>query len=670
MIKLRHRVEKLFLLSVVYLTLAFNSHAKNIVTVKPFADLSSRSHESWANILANPQKSDELWLLSKSGYIYTLSNGKLNSENSIHLGEYLNRLEHFEQLVLHPNFLRKEEVGYYTFYTAHVEKSAYNKTREGFESKNKTFSFDIVFLEWKMTSIEPLSIKKPPRQVHRLASPSKHALKFLGFNSQLKPWHKNAGLMHFVFTKLDGFESHPIYSGSVHLIDPLPFGLKPFSVPKSNPFTAETDLANTTVLSGIGNIEQAFWSKSSEDSIILKRTQEERLVLSEIKYGQDYRNKQIQARGISFVDSGIKTNLVQYNGNALSHLQNKHVYLSKSSAWQLRGMSFDQYNKPETVSKINSHQLGENDDLSLFYINKTDQLLVLNNDEKTIITLSLQTENQPPNQEQESTEWQKYKTIFYSVFIFALLAIFYGMMRKSELSLIKKMLYKQFAKFSISTCGNTLSLYQRHQVKPSNTIAITDITFAELILDDQTFKLFDLANNITINNQREYDLQKVITAIKRHKMTDDKVREVHLNLTTKNKKSFRGCIYLRKGNQRLTKVKYTETLEHSLILFWHLAATHFPDSTEKRVQNVHANKASRVISSKPEQAYNPIKNEKKPEEQPAINTSASIQDIPSQVQHDSEVINALNNLAQMKQDGLLTEQEFNDAKTKLLKKLV
>jgi hypothetical protein len=188
-------------------------------------------------------------------------------------------------------------------------------------------------------------------------------------------------------------------------------------------------------------------------------------------------------------------------------------------------------------------------------------------------------------------------------------------------------------------------------------------------LDEHECKYFDVAKQTSMRNQDEKDLRRTFADIKRHKMTDDRTREVHLSLVTA-KEVYKGCIYLRKGNQRLTKAKYEEILEQSIDLIWHLSTKNLSSLTEKRthVTAVRENPVARKLSSpsikKPVIRANPVKSNSEVEFKPKEAVKAT------SVKQDHDIVDALDKLAQMKQKGLLTEQEFAEAKAKLLNKIV
>lgn len=662
-------IKSLIFIFVVYIISLGKSFAFADFSVTPVADLSSKANEEWITTLANPKRPSELWAFNKKGQLHVLSSGTFDTRKVLELNENIKNLYHFESIALHPNFLQTSQPGYLAFYTTHIEANSNHRARRAYSESDRDFDFDIVLMEWKLATPTSFSLDQAGREILRLAAPTPNAISYLGFNDQHKPWHESFGLLHFLIKGQENLHQHPLYSGSLHRLNPLPFGLKQYTVPKDNPFITDPSLAKSTLTTGLGEAVNIHWSKDFETSALLEIAVKDKLNQSKVKFTVDYRKSEAKIDALNSQSLGIRSNSVMYRGGFLKQQRNALLYLNKNKHWQLTSLSAEPGATPDILWVIDDSLISDSNSLSLQYLLRTDQLLIIDNDNKTITELQLKTsgvEKAPVHSPQESTN----NNLIY-VLLGLLVAVFgyYFTTRRSKLESIKKMLHKQFAKFQLSSDGTSLSLYQRHQDTASNVIPVSEIVAAHLYLDNHECKYFDVTNKIGMRNQDEKDLRRTFADIKRHKMTDDRTREVHLSLVTA-KEVYKGCIYLRKGNQRLTKAKYEEILEQSIDLIWHLSAKNLSSLTEKRehVSTVKENSVARKLSSpsikKPVIKANPVKSNSEVESKPKEAVEAT------SVKQDHDIVDALDKLAQMKQKGLLTEQEFAEAKAKLLNKIV
>ena len=155
------------------------------------------------------------------------------------------------------------------------------------------------------------------------------------------------------------------------------------------------------------------------------------------------------------------------------------------------------------------------------------------------------------------------------------------------------------------------------------------------------------------------------------------------------KQKFIICLYLRKGNQRLTKESYHETIEKLFDWSWLVARQLNANETGKRVirvktevikkpvtdftnkvkKNTKANKENQVEKSRQASRVNHEAAAKHNSESRSENRlyAASKQ---QESTTDAELINALDKLVKLKQQGFLSDKEFTSAKSKLLQDLL
>jgi len=659
------------------LCVTFKTYANQSFSLSTLADVSAKPDEQWLTVLSNPKQPQELWAFSRSGNLYTLSGGTFKNTDALSLNKTLKNFVHFEQLTLHPNFLITNQSGYLTFYTSHIEKNSQHRNRRTYAEEDNAFDFDVVITEWKLSTPNNLSIQQPTtREITRIASPSQNAVSFLGFDQHQKSWHDNYGLIHIAFVGQNQLQSHPVFSGSIHRLNPLPFGLKQYTIPKSNPFLSDPAFAKSTIATGLGNVQEVFWAKNEEQSLIIKKAVNDAVNFEAVPFGSDGRKKASSAQLISSHADGLLSNAVLYSGGQLKQQRNQLLYLAKKSHWQLMGLALTGSSAPDVLWTLDSNLVGDSYDLNLYHFKQTDQLVILDNNNKTITSLHLGKAKLSEAPVTIESEQGSNKYTYYAAAILIILIALFITARRNKLSAIKKMLHKQFAKFRMTDQGKTISLYNRHEETASDILPVQDIKAAHILLNEERFEVFDARIDHAMTNQQEKEIRRIFATIRREKMTDEKVREVHLNLET-DKEAYKGCVYLRKGNQRFTKAKFEAVLEQVLDLSWHLSHTSLPEQTQDRsyqppVETKKTIKRRPNLNKAPTAAVAPALKTKEntvaetSDKTIALNTASE----ETTIQQDNDIVEALNKLAQLKQSGLLTEQEFTEAKAKLLKKIV
>jgi hypothetical protein len=144
---------------------------------------------------------------------------------------------------------------------------------------------------------------------------------------------------------------------------------------------------------------------------------------------------------------------------------------------------------------------------------------------------------------------------------------------------------------------------------------------------------------------------------------------------------------MREGNQRLTKAKYSEVINDVIEWTWFIAKKINPALTGKRVIRVDVPIVAEpsVQRSQPLKNRAPLQSSQAPietikqttttqstsEKTEDVSTKDCIQKTDKVIGHQSDVdlINALDKLAKLKKQGLLTAAEFDEAKDKILKNL-
>ena len=645
----------------------------NIVAFTPVPSATTQSAQYF---IAN--ENSDLFLLDGTS-LSTLTNLQLTQQDP----QILEKLTAF---TLHPNFSLPDQPGYQTLYTAHIETAKINNNiaRVTVLADPVPLPFDAVITQWQLSINKTESPKR--REVIRIAVPSAtHIIQKIAFNPYSKNWHDDYGLLHIALSdnakNQTALPQAPLYSGVILRINPAKFGLRSYLVPNNNPFLKTHDVNNEIFILGSQKIISFHWSKQSFAKLFVQHIYDNKHLLAKASKGADWRINH-QEKHISFLTLS-KTSMSRvfpYSGRNLKDLWGNTLYLSQSSnGWQLTRLS------PPTEHRLEGENEQQNQAVWLFGHNEipienkvkllADQLgepLLFDLTNKKLLTFSA-VEILPPaaedninNEDLEKITKDKnsdtYGSLLLIIFVMVMAVIFYRLRPINKAA--KAQLNKQFARFNMDDSKIMLSFYKRHQPEVDSRLAVADIVESEISL-----------NNINGNNDNGYNLQQEsrlrasFVSEHRNKLIDDQIRQVHLSLTDKNGKVHIVCMYLRKGNQRFTKAKFFDILENILDWNWFIAKQLNPQATEKRKIKVLATSPSAKVISQA-QHKDQIANQEKELEAKLKQERADKAEINNELHniavHDSELINSLDKLANLKQKGFLSDEEFSLAKAKIL----
>jgi hypothetical protein len=629
-------------------------------------------------------KKNQYLIANETGELSILNGSERLSLTRLPLSDQTaNQQVRLTALVLHPSFSLADQTGYQTFFTAHIEPT---KTNNNFARltllENPTpLPFDAVITQWQYDNTAPKIIDvKQRREVLRIAVPTAtHQIQKIAFNPYNKAWHDDYGLLHIALSESKTFDvstkKAPLYSGVILRINPKRFGLRNYRVPSSNPFVKTSDINNEIFILGAENIKSFSWSKEYYDALLIQHIHDGAHKVAVAKKGTDwreaYQNKLVFPLKLN---QAKNAKILQYRGRKLKTLVGSILYLSKDKlGWQLAklntafiGSKVKDKTAVEIVEPFNNEELPLGNKVSLLFDHAGEPLL-LDSTKKQLLSINthqLVTENNN-NVEIETAQDEHpssiYDKLLLGLFTLILAAIFYRLRPKSNTAEAK--LRSQFARFELDDTQTTLSLYKRHQTEIDRQLAIADIVKSEVFLNDKNVNK-DHDHDHGYSEQRENQIRLSFFQAHRQKLIEDEIRQVNLSLTDKNAKTHIVCLYLRKGNQRLTKEKYLDTLETIIDWNWFIASQLNPEATEIRKAKVPVAKSVvQNIPSKP-QENSVIKQEQEIVKPNSLKkTSAELHDI---AEHDSELINALDKLVNLKQQGFLTDEEFSLAKAKIL----
>jgi hypothetical protein len=572
-------------------------------------------------------------------------------------------------LVLHPSFALADQYGYQTFFTAHIEptKTNNNVARLTQLTNATPLPFDTVITQWKYNSSVPKKIDiKQRREVLRIAVPTAtHQIQQIAFNPFNKVWHDDYGLLHIALSENkvvdESANKAPLYSGVVLRIDPKKFGLRNYRIPSDNPFMNVSNINKEAFILGAKNITSFSWSKQHHDALLVQHIYDGAHNVAVAKKGTDWRAT--YQKNLAFPlksNKPLKVKIIQYQGQKLKTLVGSTLFLSNNAkSWQLAKLN------TAIFGSFNSETLSPSNDVSLFF-DQAGEPLLLDSTKKQLLSINTHQlitknnnniESKTDQNEQPSRIYDKLLLAFFTLI---LAVTFYRLRPKRKTAEAK--LRSQFARFELDETQTTLSLYKRHQTEIYTQLTIADIVKSEVFLNDKNIKIINKYNGYS--EQRENQIRLSLLQVHRHKLIEDEIRQVNLSLTDKNDKKHVVCLYLRKGNQRLTKEKYLDTLEKIIDWNWFIASQLNPEATEIRKAKVPvAKKVVQNIPSKPKKNSVTKEEPERVKQNSLKKTTAELHDIAV---NDSELIDALDKLVNLKQQGFLTDEEFSLAKAKIL----
>jgi len=324
--------------------------------------------------------------------------------------------------------------------------------------------------------------------------------------------------------------------------------------------------------------------------------------------------------------------------------------------------------------------------LSLYRDNR-GELLFFNEDSGAIYQLFQQDEILSSKDPQQST----FSAItFIFVIILCLLTgyIFYQVkiQHKSAKSLVRK----RFSSLELTEDKLALNLFRRHNHEPEKVITLASIKQCQLLLGDLVITTINTTLGHGFTEQQELDIREIFHTEQIDKMVDGKVRRISLVLNTRAKDSHIICLYLRKGSDRITKNSYFEVVDEAIDWCWLIAEYINSGHTGTRIlkpkisaleiaQSEHKSHDDTPLHTQAaiiRPATHPTANVEKIEHLPTETHSATQNKIDNPlntkiaaIKVETDLVNAIEKLGKLQQQGFLSVDEFSQAKAKLLENL-
>ncbi|MBL4764491.1 MAG: hypothetical protein JKX67_04315 [Colwellia sp.] len=671
---------------------------------------------NWQQLVTNPSNKQQHFIIRESGQVYLVDGDEIKPQAILDLSVYQqtdSSLLKLTAIELHPNFSLRDQLGYGTFYTAHIETINKNSKTKRLRERGDDLqlSFDAVITEWQFSAVNHQKVDvNTKREVLRIGVPDNlMVIKQISFNPNVKSWNDNFGLL---YVGLNGSNKwpQPLYSGVILRIDPAKFGLRSFTVPNNNPYMKNSQINDAIYLLGGQVIEQFIWPDKNSEHILVSHQYNNKYLLSLTGSRNDWRDSAVKK--VLYQSDDAVHDMLIYQGRQLPLLRSKVLLLrQKDQHWSVDSLAFNfsdnqkvrDEKKPQVEWEFTSQQLPTNSQL-LFNRNNYDEIYLL---EKTISVLFRLTQQTLANEsfvigsdknntiERHSSDNNIF--ILFIILTLVLFSIIYYWFKRGGHS-VKTIVRRQFAAFELSESGQKIGLYHRHQSSAETVIDIVNIISSEIKLNEQSISVINPQLDYGFNNDKEQDLRTIFANEKVDKMVDGKVRQVSLLLTDKHKNSYRVCLYIRKGSNRITKKPYEKVINEVIDWCWFIGGKLNADNTDKRKAVVlpiekaekkskkksvislhHQAAAIRPVIQKKVNASKPLSadeisstlkviNEHRCLAKPvAENSSAAHSQVSQNDTINTELVNALEKLVNLKQQGFLTMDEFSKAKNKLLK---
>ncbi|MCJ8321083.1 MAG: SHOCT domain-containing protein [Colwellia sp.] len=671
--------------------LPFLSHASTKYKTHQIANLKHNMvvDPQWLLPIANPNDKQQFYLADKSGKIYLAEDGELRSQLLLDLSTVNNADAPHEvaltSFVLHPDFAFRDQAGYGKFYTAHVGKRSVERKTKRLQvrQENIEYHFDAVITEWQFNPINHEIIEpSSQREILRISIvDSVNHIKQLAFNPFKKSWNDDYGLLYFSLLPEKSLKSLPLYSGTILRIKPERFGRKNYTVPTNNPFLKDSEINDEIILLGAQNIRTFIWPQKNNEKLSVLHHYNNQEILSVAELRSDWRTTAPQHH-ISFVNT--INNIVLYQGRVLSSLRKNLLFLqNKNQQWSLHSLLLSDKNdvQPQIETILD---VPKNSNLVIF-TDTFNELLLLDQNNSLIYRI---TQENSAAAGTEVTQQESSVGLAAITFLLIIFIIFFFVRSKNARKGLSSLVQRSYAHMEVSQSKQQIGLYRRHQTTTETILNITDLQSSKINLNDVVISTINKESGLGFSDAQELDLRENFAREYKDKMIDDKVRQISLTLND-SKQDYSISLYARKGNQRVTKKRYKDVIEELVDWCWLIARSingqntgqRTPRPTLKSTAPKPTNDGGTQTNKKAnnQEAINKVIAKMSSKTQTAQKNDLLVNTNPrrplSDVSNhngmiDAELVNALDKLVKLKQQGFLTDDEFTKAKEKLLRNLI
>jgi len=317
----------------------------------PVANLHLHQNTTWQHILPIPSTSDHL-LIDQQGHFHRLNNGVIDNTPFFSLADISQNATKITAVVFHPNFSLRDQIGFHTFYTAHVEPLNTKRRYLRVQDTNATLTHDVIVTEWK--TLNKTVDLDSRREVIRLGVPSEQThIKQLAFSPFTKSWNDEFGFLYLALNHDTKHHTLPLYSGAMLRIDPKKSGLRSYTVPTSNPFIKQDGIANELFIIGLQQFEQFTWPHKDSHSFLALHHYQDQQQLTLIKANDDFR-QHAPNKVLYLSDEAIAPkSLTAYRGRDFAHLWGTSLFLKPTNGqWALHSLAMPNINEANPIPSV------------------------------------------------------------------------------------------------------------------------------------------------------------------------------------------------------------------------------------------------------------------------------------------------------------------------------
>lgn len=678
------------------------------LVLSPIATIPVQNESPWLTVIANPSTTNGYFIANKKGDIYTLVADEISQKPFFSLHSSDHQAIELTAVTLHPNFSLREQEGFHTFYVAHIEEVNTQSKKPRLVDGNIDAMYDMVITEWQSlnTSVDPES----KREILRIGVP-KHSthIKQLSFSPFAKVWNDDFGLLYVALGMDSTHKSNPLYSGAILRIDPKKFGLRNYTVPNSNPFIKQDDVPNELFVIGLQDINQFIWPKKENNQFLIHHQYNALSQLSLVNANDDFRDTSPRDVVLQPAPAIAPYSLTHYRGRELGQLWDNILFLADvNNTWQMQSLSManntNETKTPTVQWQYESKSIEDNGPLSLFQ-GGDQELLVLNQTSHALARMTTEELVTGKTQIKLVDQARKEETLtsnanYFIVIVITLLSswLFY-LNRKKRIS-ARYIVNQQLGRFEVSESQQHVSLFKRHEKNADTVLALSDITESTVMLNHVL--LTKITADHAFSNESEIDIREQFNNERREKMVSDRLRQLNLELVDKKGNKYPIFAYLRKGDNRITRKKFGVVIEEIIDWCWLISNTIAPEQTGERTQKpIVIEKHAPVSPYQPKTQANqsttatyPVNQRKTSLETTPLETEADVlkgaiqpNDVANSSTDDTpqpsvslpissddtlntELISALEKLAHLKQQGMLTDEEYANTKQKILERFL
>jgi hypothetical protein len=626
----------------------------------------------WLNPLTSPGNNDEFFIAQDNGLIYlTKNDGSSNQEAILNLPLSLNNSAFISltAISLHPSFLLPEEPGYATFYTAHTTKFDLENSnnRLVLNDTNIKFTFETVVTAWTYDFDTQKINPQTQREVIRIPIKTHNsAIQQLKFDPYLKPWNADYGQLYFTLGYINELQDHALYSGVILRISPLMFGARNYTVSQSNPFIKTPEIHDEIVVMGGQNIQHFFWAKYSHKSIFIQHNNRMEYWLSKAKIGVDLHSQSNFLRQ----QPNEMSSMLLYQGRNFYDLRSRMVFFTLiDSRWHLSSLALESVSNELPLSEevITTEVISQKSDLNILQ-DSQNEIIIFDKNQNMLYSLhSANTKIISDNISQATTSdtGTKHYVLFISLLMVLLAALFYVKRNNQIHKLTGDSLVNEYVRFEYVSTKEAILLFKINNKKAQQTLYLKDIIRCEVLLNNKVINTLDSKLEHGVSNQIEVEIRALFTTEESEKIPDEQTRQIQIILSDKDS-SYALCLYLRKGNNRVTGEKYYKVVDMVIDLCWVISKRLHPKETETRVVPV-------VVFSRPNLPLSDKKTLQSPSSQNDIvnnqleTTQPTKPKAAEQIAQQTDLVAALDKLVNLHKQGYLNDEEFSLAKSNLLR---